>query len=78
MTPCKLETREGLVRYIVRPRHDHGNGSFSVIAQDARKALEVAEGMVERGVKDVEILDESGVAYDLAELERVTALTENS
>jgi hypothetical protein len=66
------------VRYTVRPRHDHGNGSFSVIAQDAREALEVAKGMVERGVKDVEILDESGVAHDTAELERATLLGEKS
>jgi len=66
------------VRYTVRPRHDHGNGSFSVIAQDAREALDVAKGMAERGVKDVEILDESGVAYDLAELERASAPAENS
>jgi hypothetical protein len=66
------------VRYTVRPRHDHGNGSFSVIAQDAREALDVAKGMVERGIKDVEILDESGLAYDLAALEHATAHAENS
>ena len=65
------------MKYTVRPRHDHGNGAFSVIAQDAREALDVAKGLVERGVKDVEILDESGVAFDLVELERETTLAEN-
>ena len=58
--------------YTVRPRHDSGNyGSFSVAAFEPREALDAAKAMVERGVPDVEILDENGVPYDLAELERV-------
>jgi hypothetical protein len=59
------------VRYTVRPRHDQGNGAFSVFVYDAREALNVAKGMTERGVQDVEILDENGVAFDLMELERL-------
>jgi hypothetical protein len=59
--------------YTVRPRHDSGNyGSFSVAASQPREALDAAKAMVERGVPDVEILDEDGIAYDLAELERAT------
>jgi hypothetical protein len=61
------------VRYTVRPRHDRGNGSFSVAASSAREALTAAKGMVDRGLRDVEILDTNGVAYDLAELERLTS-----
>ena len=35
-----------------------------------REALDAAKAMVERGVRDVEILDKDGIAHDLAELER--------
>jgi hypothetical protein len=65
-----LVCREGDVKYTVRPRHDNGNGAFSIAASEAREALEAAKGLVERGVRDVEILSENGVPYDLTELER--------
>jgi hypothetical protein len=57
--------------YTVQPRHDSGNyGSFSLAASQPRKAHDATKAMEERGVPDVEILDENGVPYDLAELER--------
>ena len=57
--------------YTVRPRHAGGlGGSFFVAAKEAREALTVMKGMIERGLKDVEILDPDGRPYDLAELER--------
>jgi hypothetical protein len=59
------------MKYTIRPRNDQGYGSFSVVAGDAREALDLAKGIIERGVPNVEILDENGVVLDLAELERV-------
>jgi hypothetical protein len=58
------------MQYTVRPRHDHGIGSFNVIAADADEALDIAKGMTERGVREIEILDESGTAFNLSEWEQ--------
>jgi hypothetical protein len=66
------------MKFTVRPRHDSGHGNFSVAAAEPREALSIAKDMLERGVKDVEILDENGTAYDLTELERVTKEVEET
>ena len=55
--------------YTVRPRHDSGHGAFSVAASQPREALDAAKAMVERGVRDVEILDDDGIPCDLTDLE---------
>jgi hypothetical protein len=60
------------VRYTVRSRHNQSHGAFSIITEDAREALQIAKDMVVRGVQEVEILDENGAAFDLAELQRLT------
>ena len=39
-----------------------GYGSFGVLAGDVHEALDIAKGMVERGIEEVEILNEDGVA----------------
>lgn len=56
--------------YIVRPKRTDGYGSFSVAALEAPEALEIAIGLIERGVESVEILDDDGTSCDLAELQR--------
>jgi hypothetical protein len=58
------------VRYTVRPRHNSGHGAFSVAASQPREALDAAKAMTERGIRDVEVLDEDGMPYDLSALER--------
>jgi hypothetical protein len=60
------------IRYIVRPRHEPGRGNFSVLADSPREALDLAKGMAERGVEEVEILDENGAVIDPADLERLS------
>ena len=55
-----------------------GHGNFSVAAAEPSEALNIAKGMAERGVRDVEILDETGRAYDLAEFEQVTKEAEDT
>lgn len=57
--------------YTIRPKTSSGFGSFSVHAGDAREALNAAKAMIERGVADVEILDNSGAACDPLEVERI-------
>lgn len=59
------------MKFTIRPRNDQRNGAFSVLVEDPRTALDVAKGMVERGIPNVEILDHDGIALDLAELERI-------
>jgi hypothetical protein len=59
--------------FVVRSRADGSNGALSVVASELREALNLAADMVERGVQNVEILDENGVALDLVELERTVA-----
>jgi hypothetical protein len=65
--------------YTVRPKRSQGYGSFSVAALEAHEALAIANGLIERGVEVVEVLDDDGTPYDLAELQRTierAALTE--
>jgi hypothetical protein len=59
------------MRYTVRPKIGSGYGQFSVMAGDAREALELAKGLLERGVESVEILGTDGALYDVADLERI-------
>jgi hypothetical protein len=66
------------VKYTVRPRNDDGFGSVSVSASEAREALNIMKGMIERGVENVEILDVDGKPYDPTELERITSEGENA
>jgi hypothetical protein len=69
---------EVALRYTVRPRNDRGHGSFSVSASEPREALDAAKSMVDRGIKDVEILGADGIPLDLAELEREAAASDAS
>jgi hypothetical protein len=56
--------------YTIRPKRTQGYGSFSVAALEAHEALEIANGLIERGIEVVEILDDDGTPYDLEELQR--------
>jgi hypothetical protein len=47
-----------------------GYGAFSVTTKNANEALDVVASMVERGAKDVDVVDVHGCYYDLIELER--------
>lgn len=62
-----------VMKYTVRPKNEQAFGSFSVMVADPREALDVARELIERGVKDVEILDEEGTPYDLNTLELQTS-----
>jgi hypothetical protein len=62
--------------YTVRPKRSHGYGAFSVAALEAHEALEIANGLIERDIEIVEILDDDGTPYDLAELQRSVAENE--
>jgi hypothetical protein len=67
------------VRFTIRPAaNSNTGGGMSVTAMDAREALDAARKLTEEGSKDVEILDEKGRPYDLVELERLTAESENA
>jgi hypothetical protein len=62
------------MRFTIRPKATNKTGgSMSVSADGARKALDAANGMINGGFEGVEILNEQGSAYDLADLERLTA-----
>ena len=62
--------------YTIKPRTTEGYGSFGVLAGDAREALDIAKGMVERGIEEVEILNEDGAPCTPVELERIVGGTE--
>jgi hypothetical protein len=65
------------MRFTIRPKATNKTGgSMSVSAYGAREALNAANGMIDGGLEGVEILNEQGRAYDLAELERLTAEAE--
>ena len=58
--------------YTIKPETD-GFGSVSVLAGDAHEALDIVRGLVERGVKDIEILDDSGAQYDIPQLYHIAS-----
>jgi hypothetical protein len=62
--------------YTIKPKTRAGFGSFAVQAGDTREALNIARGMVDRGIAEVEILDDNGAACDPAELERLASKAE--
>jgi hypothetical protein len=67
----RAEMWSGEMPYTVRPKTSEGFGSFGVLAGDAHEALDIAKSMTERGIEEVEILDDGGIKYDPAELGRV-------
>jgi hypothetical protein len=54
--------------YTIKPKTTEGFGSFGMLAGDAHEALIIVKGMAERGVEEIEILDDTGMPYDLAQL----------
>ena len=54
--------------YTIKPKTTEGFGSFGVLVGDAHEALEIVKGMAERGVEEIEVRDDSGTPYDLAQL----------
>ena len=61
--------------YTIKPKTSGGFGSFAVQAGDTREALDVARGMIDRGVREVEILDDNGSLCDPSDLERIASKT---
>jgi hypothetical protein len=64
------------VPYPIKPKSSAGFGSFSVFAANSQEALDAAKGMIERGIPEVEILDEDGRACDLPGLECIVGKAE--
>ena len=59
--------------YTIKPKVTDGFGSFAVLAGDAHEARDIVKGMVERGVEEIEILDDSGAPYDIAQLYHIAS-----
>ena len=59
--------------YTIKPKTAEGFGSFGVLVGDAHEALEIVEGMAERGVEEIEISDDSGTPYVLAQLYHIAS-----
>ena len=53
--------------YTIRPKNIGRFGSFAALASDARQALDIAQYMIQRGVKVVEIIADEEVTGDLVE-----------
>jgi hypothetical protein len=62
--------------YTIKPKTSAAFGSFAVQARHAREALNVARGMIDRGIVEVEILDDNGTACDPSDLERIAGKAE--
>jgi hypothetical protein len=58
------------VKYSVKQVRPLGFSAPAVCAADTRQALDVVASMVEGGALVVEIIDASGMHYDLIDLER--------
>jgi hypothetical protein len=62
------------MKFLLRPKTAGAYRLFSVIAEDAIMAIDLARGLIERGCDEVEI---SGVPddaiYSIADLERMSA-----
>jgi hypothetical protein len=62
--------------YTIKPKTSAGYGSFAVRAGHTREALNIARGMIDRGIDEVEILDDNGTACDPSDLERIASKAE--
>jgi hypothetical protein len=59
------------VRYRVKQLAPLDGLSFSVTAADTKEALDIVAMMIERGAREVEIVDSNGRHYDLIDLESI-------
>lgn len=67
------------MKFTIRPGHSSQRvGGFAVTAESAREALDHVKNMRASGLLDVHILDEHEQRYDLSELERITAQSEEN
>lgn len=57
------------MKFTVTQTVPSGHASLSVVTRDAREARDVVVCMVERGAKEVEVVDAGGSYYDLIDLE---------
>ena len=73
--PAGGKTRRSVMPYTIRTKTSGSFGSFSVVAGDSREALDVAKGMGERGIEEIQILDENGAVCNPTELERIVGAT---
>jgi hypothetical protein len=62
--------------YTIKPKIKNGFGSFSVLAGDAHEVLDIVKGMVERGIEEIEVLDEDGAQYDIPQLYHIASESE--
>ena len=54
-------------------KSNDGFGTFTIIVDDARDAIKVAKDVAERGIDEIEICDEDGTPYDLAQLYHIVS-----
>jgi hypothetical protein len=59
--------------YTIKPKTTEGFGSFGVLVGDAHEALDIVKAMAERGVEEIEILDDGGTPYDLVQLYHIAS-----
>jgi hypothetical protein len=59
--------------YTIKPKIKNGFGSFGVLVGDAHEALDIVKGMVERGIEEIEVLDDNGARYDIPQLYHIAS-----
>ena len=59
--------------YAIRTRSQPKANPFLVYLSDARTALTVVADLARLGMKELDVLDQDGKRYDLAELARIAA-----
>lgn len=64
------------MRYTIRPGATSCGDDFAVATADAREALDIVRGLIDRGLTDMQIFDAEGKAYDLADFERIVNASE--
>ena len=65
------------LRFPIRPGASTPSSGFAVSAGDPREALNHVRDMLERGLSDIDVLDDEGRPYDLSELERSALASES-
>jgi hypothetical protein len=61
------------MRYAIQTRSQPTSNLFLIWVFDARSALNIAKDLGGLGMKELDVLDQDGKRYDLAELERLAA-----
>lgn len=57
--------------YTIQARSQPASNPFLVLVFDARSALSIVKDLAHLGLKGLDVVDQDGKRYDLAELERL-------